>query len=45
MSEINIVEGEILAYDFEKDTFLPFQNLMRRRRKTEIEEMMKKFGT
>ncbi|MCG3218048.1 MAG: ATP-dependent DNA ligase [Candidatus Heimdallarchaeota archaeon] len=38
-----IVEGEILAYDFENDTFLPFQNLMRRRRKTEIDEMMKKF--
>ncbi len=37
-----ILEGEIIAYDFETDEILPFQLLVRRRgRKYDIEEMSK----
>lgn len=34
-----IVEGEALAYDEETDSYLPFQETVKRRRKHDIEEM------
>jgi len=36
-----IVEGEAIAYDVETDTFLPFQETVKRRRKHDIEETKK----
>lgn len=32
-----IIDGEAVAYDFEKDMYRPFQKLMRRRRKYDVE--------
>ncbi|GBD34229.1 DNA ligase B [bacterium HR34] len=40
-----IVEGEIVAYDKEKDELLPFQELMKRRRKYEISLFAEKIPT
>ena len=42
-SESFIIEGEIVAIDIETGRIKPFQELMRRRRKYEIEQMMKKY--
>lgn len=33
-----VLDGEVVAYDFENDVFYPFQMLMQRRRKYEVEE-------
>ncbi|RZN56385.1 MAG: ATP-dependent DNA ligase [Candidatus Methanomethylicota archaeon] len=38
-----IVEGEIIAIDPDTNEFLPFQELMHRRRKYDIDEAMKKY--
>ncbi len=40
-----IIEGEVVAYDEEKNRMLPFQVLMSRRRKHGIEEYVKKIPT
>ena len=37
-AEKAILDGEVLAYDFDKDVFYPFQKLMQRRRKYRVEE-------
>jgi DNA ligase-1 len=37
-----ILDGEVVAYDFEGDMFYPFQKLMQRRRKYKVEEYMEK---
>jgi len=38
-----IAEGEAIAYDVETETFLPFQETVKRKRKYEIEKMAKEF--
>ncbi len=37
-AEKAILDGEVVAYDFDRDTYYPFQKLMRRRRKYSVEE-------
>lgn len=37
-AEKAILDGEVVAYDFDKDVFYPFQKLMRRRRKYSVEK-------
>ncbi len=37
-AEKAILDGEVVAYDFDKDVFYPFQRLMQRRRKYKVEE-------
>lgn len=37
-----ILDGEAVAYDFEKGTYVPFQKLMQRRRKYDVGEYAKK---
>lgn len=41
-AEKAILDGEAVAYDFEKEQFVEFQKLMRRRRKYDIEEYAEK---
>jgi len=42
-SDEYIVEGEIVAYDQSTGDFLPFQELMHRRRKYDVEEAMREY--
>jgi len=37
-----ILDGEVVAYDFDKEVFYPFQKLMQRRRKYKVEEYAEK---
>ncbi len=37
-----ILDGEVVAYDFDKKTYYPFQRLMERRRKYDVDEYAKK---
>jgi DNA ligase-1 len=37
-----IVDGEVVAYDFDRHTYFPFQKLMQRRRKYKVTEYAKK---
>lgn len=41
-AENAILDGEVVAYDFNKDIFYPFQKLMQRRRKYKVEEYAEK---
>jgi len=41
-AEKAILDGEVVAYDFDRETFYPFQKLMQRRRKYNVEEFSKK---
>lgn len=41
-AEDAILDGEIVAYDFQKSIFYPFQKLMQRRRKYKVEEYIEK---
>jgi DNA ligase-1 len=41
-AENAIVDGEVVAYDFDEDVFYPFQKLMQRRRKYKVEEYAQK---
>lgn len=40
--EKTILDGEVVAYDFQKDEFYPFQKLMQRRRKYDVKDYAKK---
>lgn len=37
-----ILDGEVVAFDFERDEFYPFQKLMQRRRKYDVEDYAEK---
>ena len=37
-----ILDGEVVAYDYDRDEFYPFQKLMQRRRKYKVEEYAEK---
>lgn len=37
-----ILDGELVAYDFDEDVFYPFQKLMQRRRKYRVDEYVEK---
>ncbi|MBD3208302.1 MAG: ATP-dependent DNA ligase [Candidatus Nealsonbacteria bacterium] len=41
-AEKAILDGEVVAYDFEKKGYYPFQKIMHRRRKYEVEEYAEK---
>ncbi len=41
-AEKAILDGEIVAFDFNKDEYYPFQKLMQRRRKYRVEEYVEK---
>jgi DNA ligase-1 len=41
-AEEAILDGEVVAFDFDNDVYYPFQKLMQRRRKYEVDEYAKK---